>query len=284
MKQTDLHLISWNRPRMTDLVIRTIHRNTKRQNFRLVVLDNGSEQATVDMLQQLHKDGFIDELIPLKTNIGLEAGRNLLFKNATTSEFFVDIDNDCLPQSPLEVVLSGVDQNNDPTQDRLSFDWLERAISLMAKYEDYAAISLRTQVMIGTGNIFEDADHTSDDIVDFPHPGGSFRIMRTDAVSRVGGWSQNTPGRGSEERYICGRLRDDGYRTAFAAKIRCHHLFGIRADTTERWGYAEGMLPEETGHSDISHPALTNGDLFEEIEPYCGKELAERYFNGLSNN
>jgi len=268
MKPVDLHLVSWNRPEMTELVIRTIHKNTKRENFRLVVWDNGSAESTQEMLKDMGENGLIDELTLSPKNIGLEAARQELFKSTflhdgwdSQSRYFVCIDNDCLPP---------------PIQD--GKDWLERLVELVEKYEDFAAISMRTQVMIGTGNIFEEADQVGDDIVEFPHPGGSFRIMRTEAVRQVGGWDREASGRGAEERYICGKLRDAGYRTAFAANVRTLHLFGVRTQTTERWGYTDGMRPEETGHSDIAHPALTSGDNFDEVKAYSGEDLAKRYF------
>lgn len=242
---------------MTELVIKTIHRNTPRDEFRLVVLDNGSEDDTADRLQQLEDQGLIDELFLFKTNMGLEGARNLLLKNATQTDRFVCVDNDCLPQK----------------------DWLVDLNELMDKYEDYAAISARTQVMIGTGNIFEEADKSGYDIVDFPHPGGSFRIMDTRLTHFVGGWAGNAKGRGAEERYICGKLRDAGFKTAFATNVKCLHLFGTRGDNpTDRWGYHQDISPEETGHSDIYHPALEQGDDLIEIIKYSGKELAEIYY------
>jgi GT2 family glycosyltransferase len=103
--------------------------------------------------------------------------------------------------------------------------------------------------------------------------------MRTSAVENVGGWDRGAPGRGSEEHYICGKLRDVGYKTAFAPEIRCLHLFGTRGEIeTDRWGYDKNLKPEDTGHSDISHPALTNGDDIEEILLYAEDEDAKRYY------
>lgn len=260
MERVDLHLVSWNRPKMTELVIRTIHKNTDRDSFRLVVLDNASDDT--EMLEQLHENGLIDELIMIKTNLGLEAARNLLLNNATESKYFVCIDNDCLPPSRKE-----------------GKDWLERLIDLMDSNEEYGAISMRTQVMIGTGEIFAEADEHDDDLLDFPWPGGSFRIMLTDAVRKVGGWDRKAPGRGAEERYICGKLQEEGYKTAFAVKIKTLHLFGNREQTKERWGYSEDLKPEDTGHSDISHPALTQGDFKEEVLLYASPEDTERYYD-----
>lgn len=261
----DLHLVSWKRPKMTELVIKTIHRNTKRDSFRLVVWDNGSRLDTQLMLADLQDNGYIDELINHVENIGLEGARQELLER-TLSEYFVCIDNDCLPPTPN---LMG---------NMYGPDWLERMVDLMEQYEDFAAIAMRTQVMIGTGNIFEEADQAGDDIVEFPHPGGSFRIMRTDAVKSVGGWSRRLDGRGAEERYIGAKLNEAGFRTAFAVNVPCLHLFGLRgANATDRWGYDIYLRPSDTGHSDISHPALTNGDDLEEVAKYVGKELADDY-------
>lgn len=260
----DLHLVSWDRPKMTELVIKTIHRNTDKGSFRLVVLDNGSEESTVEMLQDLRDDGLIDDLITIKTNLGLEAARNLLLNNCTQNDYFVCVDNDCLPPPR---------QNGE--------DWLTRLYNLIQKYEDYAAIAMRTQVMIGTGDPFVEADKVGDEILDFPHPGGSFRIMDTKLVHFVGGWARGGPGRGSEETYICGKLRDAGFKTAFAVQIQCLHLFGTRDDNpTDRWGYSVDSKPEDHGHRDISHPSLDQGDDLKEVIKYSGKELT----NGYSRN
>lgn len=262
IRPVDLHLISWNRPKMTEIVIRTIHRNTNSKSFRLVVWDNGSDPGTVEMLKMLQDNGYIDELLLSDKNIGLEGARQMLLETVEESEYFICVDNDCLP----------------PLREK-GLDWVERLVLLMEKYETFAAISCRTQVMIGTGNIFEEADQVGDDIVEFPHPGGSLRIMNTRAVRQVGGWDRKADGRGAEERYICGKLRDAGFRTAFAVNIRCLHLFGTRGENpTDRWGYDEKLKPEDTGHSDIHHPALVNGDDRVEVASYAGDVEIRRYF------
>lgn len=255
----DLHLVSWNRPKMTELVIRTIHRNTSRDQYRLAVLDNGSAPEAQQMLIKLQAEGLIDTIDQRSENIGLERARQELLTRETYEDYFVDIDNDCLPPE----------------------NWLEDQLALIQKYEGYAAISQRTQVMIGTGNIFEDE---TKELTDFPHPGGSFRLMRTEAVRDVGGWDREASGRGAEERYICGKLREAGYKTAFATHIQCLHLFGVRTQTQERWGYDESMRPEDSGHSDIWHPALGNGDEFAEVARYSGEDLAKEYFHVVGDH
>src|SRR6185369_2986071 len=132
MKPVDLHLVSWNRPKMTELVIKAIHRNTKVGNYRLVVLDNNSNLETKQMLARLHDEGLVDEVKLMPSNEGLEAARQYLLLNNTypDSQYFVCIDNDCLPPAFVD-----------------GKDWLESLVELMEKYEDFAAVSMRTQVM-----------------------------------------------------------------------------------------------------------------------------------------
>lgn len=249
----DIVLVSWYRPQMTELVIRTIWANTYRPHYRLIVIDNFSTPDQRLMLGQLREEGLIDELVFNRANLGLEAARNQGL-DLVRSKYFICTDNDCLPEPW------------DGTS-----DWLEKLVALMDNHTNYAAIACRTQVMIGTGNIFEEADANEDELVEFPHPGGSFRIMHTNKVKEVGGWSDN-PGRGSEEKYICGKLRDYGWKTGFATNITTLHLFGDRSQETDRWGYPADWTPEATGHSDIWHPVLEHGDDPEEVRNYAGDD------------
>ncbi len=247
-KPIDIVMVTWYRPQITEKVIKTIHANTKRENFRLIVIDNFSPLEQAGMLLKMYSEGLIDVLELNTENKGLEPARNQGLA-LVESDLFICADNDCLIERPVD-----------------GKDWIERMVELMEANPDYAAISARTQVMIGTGNIFDGRE--DDEIVQFGHPGGSFRIMRTEEVRKVGGWRDQQSGRGSEERYICGLLREGGWETGFAVKIKCLHLFGDREQGTDRWGYPADWLPEQTGHSDIWHPVLNRGDDPDEIKEY----------------
>lgn len=252
MTPCDIVLVTWFRPEITQTAIDTLIRNTDRKQYRLIVVDNGSPAKMQDMLVKYWENDLIDELVLNDENKGLEPARNQGLE-LVESEYFVCMDSDCLAY---------------PREDGKT--WLERLYDLIKANPEYAAISCRTQVMIGTGNIFEEADENGDELVTFPHPGGSFRIMLTDAVRRVGGWRDDSVGRGAEERYIGGRLDELGYKSAFSAKIKTLHLFGDRTKHTDRWGYSDRWTPDQTGHSDIWHPALANGDDPEEVAFYTG--------------
>lgn len=251
-----ISLITWNRPDTSALAIDGIIANTKPENLSLTVLDNGSNVELVEFLQRRYKEGKISQLILLNRNIGLEPARNESFKLATKftdAKYIVTTDNDCIPE---------------PIKD--GKDWIERLVDLMEKNPQYAAISSRTQVMVGTGNLFEDTS----DIVDFPHPGGSLRIMRVDAVEKAGYWRDDMQSRGAEERYICGKLRELGHKTGFSSYVRCLHLFGDKS--TDYWGYPKGWKPEDSGHTPgVWHPVFDQGDDPKEVKGY---------FNGYRDN
>lgn len=248
----DIVMVTWHRQEITRKTIMGIYQNTKRENFRLIVIDNASPAEMREMLTKMHSDGLIDKLIFNSQNRGLEPARNQGL-TLVESEYFICADNDCIPQKPVD-----------------GKDWVEMLVDLMENNPEYAAISSRTQVMIGSGNIFD--GHEDDDIVEFPHPGGSLRIMTKPTVLDAGKWREDSQGRGAEERWICGKLHELGWKTAFAVKVKCYHQFGDRSQDTDRWGYKDDWKPEDTGHSDIWHPALANGDDPEEVKKYLDEE------------
>lgn len=256
----DIVMVTWYRPTLAAMAIKAIHDNTKRENYRLIVIDNGSPKEMQDSLSVLCKNGYIDELVLNEENYGLEPARNQGLK-LVKSEYFVCADSDCLPPKMklLRSSLEGVEPQKK--------DWLEMLVYLMEANPEYAALSCRTPIMVGTGNIFEEADLNGDDIVDFPHPGGSLRIMTLPTVLDAGGWRDDMPGRGSEERHICGKLRELGWKTGFAVNIQTLHLFG---DTgTDSWGYPKDWVPEDSGHSSgVWHPKFAAGDDPEEVREY----------------
>jgi len=241
ISKIDIVMVCWGRMAMTELAIMTISQHTMTP-YRLIVIDNYSSEEMRDMLRNLEDNGVIDVLVLLDTNIGLEPAKNIGLSHVK-SELFISTDNDCLPM-----------KDNDDG------DWLQKLVTLMDNNEEYAAIASRTQVMIGTGNIFD--EHENEDIVDFPWPGGSLRIMRTAAVIEAGGWRDDVVSRGSEERYICGLLHELGYKTGFSTKVRCYHMFG-----DGNWGYGD-MSPEEHGHNPVCHPLIQNGDDVEDVKEY----------------
>ena len=242
IEKIDISLVTWNRPDITKKCIEAIEKSTIHP-YRLIVIDNGSKQETRDLLWNLYTEKKIDLLVLLEKNYGLEYAKNVGL-SYVKSKYHISTDNDLIPQ----------------------VGWLGRLIDLMDKNPKYAAIACRTQVMIGTGNIYDKKE--KQDIVEFPHPGGSLRIMRTDFVKAAGGWRDDEPLRGSEEKHICSKLHEMGYKTGFAVKVKCYHMFG----KDENWGYGK-LKPEKHGHTPVWHPAIQGGDNEEDMNKWLNEKI-----------
>lgn len=207
----DIILVTYNRLDFTKKTLNSIFERTS-YPYRLIVVDNGSKLETVDYLKKLKYNGKINALILNDKNAGLERALNKGFGIVRSTPYFVTVDNDCIAP-------------------KLDPCWLTSLVELMEQKGEYAAIALRPQVLIGVGEIFKNAvDVAVNNVV-----GGSYRIMRTDTVRAVGGWTDKfeKDGRGNEEHDICGKLRAGGWKVGYAKRLWTYHIFG--KDGT--WGY-----------------------------------------------
>jgi glycosyltransferase involved in cell wall biosynthesis len=220
----DIVIVTYNRLEFTQRCIRLINERTK-VKFRIIVVDNCSDDGSQDWLFDAKKLNDIQHLILLKRNYGIHMAKNYGLALVRDSKYYIDIDNDILVPD-------------------IKPDWITSLAMLMEKYPDYAAISCRPQVLVGAG-----ADKfKTDEVAEFNHIGAHGRIMRTDIVKKVGGWDKVFDAkRNSEDKYIASRIQDEGMKVGYARDVHCWHLFG------ENWGYKEKAL-EEHGHNDMWPP------------------------------
>jgi len=203
----DICMLIHNRPRITTASLAEIHNRTTTPH-RLIVYDNGSDEGTRVILQEFQMAGIIDLVVFSQENNGVHWGHNKLLERVETP-LFVSTDNDIIPESPVDGV-----------------DWLAKLIYLMEENEDYAAIACRPHAMIGdnVNRMFPPAAPPLGE----RGPGGAvLGLMRTPAVIEVGGWDQvKRPSRNHEERWICKRLREAGYKVGYSAQTYALHLWG----------------------------------------------------------
>jgi hypothetical protein len=124
----------------------------------------------------------------------------------------------------------------------------------MEEHPNYASIALRTHIFVADGNFFFGR---TEKVIERGHVGGSLRAMRTEAVKAIGGWV-GRPGRGAEERDICGKLRGTGYKVGYTNYLKCYHMFG------PNWGYGD-MPAQEHGHAPRLAPSIHTYDR--ELDP-----------------
>jgi len=127
MKRIDIILLTFNRRKMLQQTLESIWARTKTP-YRLIVVDNGSNDGTVRFLHTLKRQKRIDELIEIKEPDGLCHAYNEGFKKVK-SEYFVATQDDILPPD-------------------LKPDWLNQMLALLKRNKDYGAVAMRVARMI----------------------------------------------------------------------------------------------------------------------------------------
>lgn len=119
-----LMMVTYNRLDLTKRTIKSLNDNTK-ADYNLVVVDNGSEDGTVDYLNELAADNDNIHLNLLPENKGIAIGRNIALKKAVELEtnWFCTIDNDV----------------------EVPDGWLTEAIGIMKDNPKYAMIGVNME-------------------------------------------------------------------------------------------------------------------------------------------
>ena len=199
--------------------------------FRLFAINNGGNNEVLEEATKQNK--LFLELRP-SYNIGIHGAWNLSLSMAE-SEYFITTDNDIYV--PL-----------------LEPDWLTQLVNLMDERPDYGAISLCPHIFIGAAGI---DPNDPEDVKERNMCGAVMRIMRKKAVWEAGGWENVIrTGRNHEERTVCGRLQEKGWKTGIATRLRAFHPF------PNNWGYPEDFTPEMQGHNpDLKNYVTSFGNI-----------------------
>lgn len=222
MKPIDIFITAYLRQAYTEKTISYLFERTK-YPFRLFVIDQGGND---EVLEAAGDKVFLR--VKMMPNAGIHAAWNTALALAE-SEYFITSDNDIYVPD-------------------LTPDWLTQMVKFMDERPDYGAISLHPHIFIGAAGI---DPNDPEDVKERNMCGSVYRIMRTDAVRRVGGWEHVIrTSRNHEERTICSRLHDAGYLTGVATRVRAYHPFG--KEIGGNWGYPKEVTPEMQGHN----PAL----------------------------
>lgn len=211
MKPIDIFICAYTRPDYTRETLRYLKERTNYPH-RTFLIDQGRNS-------EFRKE--VDYLIALRPNMGIHAAWNVALSLAE-SDYFITSDNDIYVPD-------------------LEPDWLSQLVKFMDERPNYGAISLHPHIFIG---IAGEDPNDPEDVKEAPMCGAVMRIMRTELVRKVGGWDHIiSEGRNHEERTICSRLHDAGYKVGRTTRIRAFHPFG------KNWGYPEEFTPEMQKHN-----------------------------------
>ena len=232
MKPIDIFICSYMRPMFTEQTLIYLKERTKHP-YRLFLINNGGND---DIAKVYDKEIFMT--INMSKNAGVTAAWQIALSLAE-SEYFITSDNDIyVPDVDWDISFKGDGSH-------YAGDWLKRLIHYMDQRPDYGAISLSPHVLIGDAQM---DPNDPEDVKEVPWCGAVMRIMRRSAVKKVNGWADDSDplirgDRGHEERLVCGRLKEAGYKAGRCTRLRAYHPFGTN------WGYPEEITPEEQGHN-----------------------------------
>jgi glycosyltransferase involved in cell wall biosynthesis len=94
-------ILSYRRPRALRRTLRSLRATTDADTTEIIVVDNGSTEATQRLIEQALASGVISAAVLCKENIGISAGYNLGFSLASPdSAFLTKIDHDQVVLTP----------------------------------------------------------------------------------------------------------------------------------------------------------------------------------------
>jgi glycosyltransferase involved in cell wall biosynthesis len=215
----DIFICTYLRQYQTEQTLTYLEERTK-YPYRLFIINNGGSDEVLDAYKEK-----IFLRVDVTPNSGIHNAWNLALAMAE-SEYFVTSDNDIYVPD-------------------LEPDWLSQMVKMMDERPDYGAISLCPHVFIGAAGI---DPNDPEDVKERNMCGAVMRIMRKKAVWEAGGWENVIrTGRNHEERTICGRLQEKGWKTGITTRLRAYHPFG--RGRGGNWGYPKEFTPEMQGHN-----------------------------------
>jgi len=234
MKPIDIFITAFSRPQFTEKTIQYLVERTKTP-YRLFVIIQGVDKENERVCKELF-GAKVFMTISLSKNVGIHSAWNIASQLAE-SEFFITSDND--------IFVPDLYESSGGITSFSHLDWLAQLVQFIKDRPDYGAISLHPHVFIGAAGI---DPNDLEDVKERNMCGAVMRIMRTDAVRKVGGWEHFiNEKRNHEERTICSRLQNAGYKVGITSRIRAYHPFG--KDTGGNWGYPKEITPEMQGHN-----------------------------------
>ncbi|MFI5395131.1 MAG: glycosyltransferase [Candidatus Binatia bacterium] len=210
--QVSIVMLTYNRLDLTQRAVSSL-RETTRQPYELIIVDNGSTDGTHTYLDALERQGV--RVIRNSTNRGVAAGWNQGLRVAT---------GDCLMVLNNDVMVSG--------------DWLERMTRAAYHVSNAGLVGCRTNAVSGPQALLSDYD----DLGDFPlfarryaalADGSWFELPRVVAFALL--WRREVYKRVGEfdERFGPANFEDDdyalrtlqvGYRNIIANDVFIHHI------------------------------------------------------------
>lgn len=217
-------MLNWNGKDYTEQCIESLAKHTQRKKYELILMDNGSNDGSIEMLEKMKKKKLIDTVILNSENKGFSGANNQGIKLAKGKYIFL-LNNDTL----------------------LEKNWLEKIIKVAESSPEIGIVgpdlppNKKSKVVFGSGFIddsgiarhsYKKTEHAGEQV-----GGGAFLIKRK-VFEKIGFLDEGFNPIYFEESDYCARARKAGHKIVFTPKVKIIH-FGsaIVEKQPGKWAY-----------------------------------------------
>ena len=213
MTKVSIIVLNWNGERWMEKCLGSVKENTTYYDYEVIVVDNGSKDGSVELLEKLKKQGLINVLIKNSENKGFAYANNQGFAKAKGQYYFM-LNNDTL----------------------VTKNWLTNAVNVLESDSKIAAVGSKLIQ-------HEDYDSKKYGIgpdVEKQTTCGAAMLMRKDVIDKIGVLdAENFSPIYGEETDWCYRARSAGFKIMETNSSRIVHLGSVdtKRQTGKEWQY-----------------------------------------------
>ena len=232
MKDLSIVIVNWNTKQILDDCLQSVYDQTKSIDFEVVVVDNASEDDSVEMVKSKFPQVI---LIANDENVGFAAANNIGFR-VCSGEYILLLNSDTIVlDSALEKTLAFA--RSRPDYGVVSCKILNDDRTLQPNCFMYPSLLNFTLFLLGLYKLFpknkffgrsEMTWWNYDEIMEVEVIKGCFMMVRSDALKEVGDMDERFF-MYSEEVDWCFRYGKNGWKLGFFPDAETIHLGGISA-------------------------------------------------------
>lgn len=184
---------TYDRLEATKQCLESIHEKTDCE-YKLTVVDNGSQQDTVDYLMEMYSNQLIDDLYLFGKNMGVACAYNLAL-SFSSEDFIVRLDNDIIIINP---------------------DWANVMIDFLSTYKEIATIGFHVWKNCPNESVAGLSDHVA--FIARSYTTGACCMFRRDVHERLGYWCEDYGLYGEEDKDFGIRVYEAGMTAGYIDK------------------------------------------------------------------
>lgn len=221
MERVSMIILNWNKKDLLAKCLNTLKAKTDYDNYRVVVVDNGSQDSSAEMVRK--KFSWV-ELIENKENLGWSKGNNVGIKYVLENhdpEMILVINND------IEVIEK---------------DWLKKLVTVCSKtnvgitgckllYPDGKIQNAGTRIDFRGMKNYKSEVFKEDVYVDAVY--GACLLIKREVIEKIGLFDEFFSPFLLDETDYCFRAREIGYKIAYTPKVALIHHESVSLNSVE---------------------------------------------------